>query len=390
MDFYQQALELQDETIEYRRYLHMHPEPGSFETETAAYISNRLAALGVEHLVLPCNAVIGYIRGATARKCVALRADIDALMTQDECDTAYRSINPGVSHVCGHDFHIASLLTAAKLLQKQKSTLNGTVKLIFQNSEERPPSGAAMLVKDYAIMDGVDAIFALHIVNTLDAGDICVQSGARMSGSMNFYVDVYGKGGHGATPNDCIDPILASCAMIMNLQSIVSREIPPGEAVSITVGKICGGTEHNSVANAVRFEAAIKSLNADLRDQIRASVHRILTATAETYRCNINVKYTEFGQPLINDAALSALAERSAAEQFGAEHVVRCPPWPVSEDFTKYLDYAPGLYAFLGGRNVGKGLSLPNHHPAFDADESALAVGAAIYAAFAYDYLNQN
>lgn len=390
MDFYQKALALQNESISYRRYLHMHPEPGSFEVATAKYISDRLSEFGVEHQLLPCNAVIGYIRGDKPGKCVALRADIDGLMTQDACNKPYQSVNSGVAHACGHDFHIAALLTAAKLLQEQKRALSGTVKLIFQHSEERPPSGAAMLVKDYAVMDGVDAIFALHIMNVLDAGDICVQAGARMSGSMNFYVDVHGKGGHGATPNDCIDPILASCAMIMNLQSIVSREMPPGEAASITVGKIMGGTEHNSVANDTHFDAAIKCLNADLRKPIKASVHRILTTTAETYRCSIDVKYTEFGPPLINDAKLSALAERSAANQFGSEHVVNCPPWPVSEDFTKYLEKAPGVYAFLGGRNVEKGFILQNHHPAFDADESSLAVGAAAYAAFAYDFLEQN
>lgn len=390
MNFYQRAITLQNESISYRRYLHMHPEPSSFETKTAQYISDRLSDFGIEHQVLPCNAVIGYIRGQSSEKCVALRADIDGLMSQDASNKLYQSRNPGVAHACGHDFHVASLLTAAKMLEEQKSSLNGIVKLIFQHSEERPPSGAAMLINDYGIMDDVDAIYALHIMNILNVGDICVQAGARMSGSMNFYVSVHGKGGHGATPNVCVDPILASCAMIMNLQSIVSREMPPSEAVSITVGKITGGSEHHSVANDTYFEAAIKCLNADLRDQIKASVDRILVSTAETYRCKIDIKYTEFGPPLINDTNLSALAERSAVKQFGPEHVVTCPPWPVSEDFTKYLNKVPGVYAFLGGRNEKKGFVLQNHDPAFDADEASLAVGSAAYAAFAYDFLMQD
>lgn len=387
MDFYHPALAIQDETVAFRRYLHQHPEPSGAEENTARAVAWELEACGISCERLPCNAVIARIEGGRPGKTVALRADIDALMVEDQCGKPYQSQNPGVCHACGHDFHAAALLSALKLLNGVKDQLRGQVLGIFQHSEERPPSGAQELVERYGIMDGVDGIFGIHVINKLNAGDVSVQAGPRLAGSMNVYVDIVGKGGHGAMPQDCIDPILASAATIQNLQSIVSREISPIDGVSLTVGKIQGGTTHHSVANEVHFEAAIKCLNAGLREQIKSSVLRIVQSTAETFRCTARIQCTQFGVPLVNDRRLSAMAEKSAAEQLGPQHVVQCDPWPVSEDFTKYLEKVPGVFALVGGRNEQEGLTLQNHHPAFDVDESALASAAALYAGFAFDFL---
>lgn len=386
MDFYQRAGQLQNEAVEYRRHLHRHPELSGQEVQTAAWIADKLASFGIPCRIVNGHGVIGQIEGAGKGRYVALRADIDALGSEDRCGTEYQSVNPGVCHACGHDVHMASLLTAARMLNEVKDQLPGAVRLIFQPSEERPPSGADEMIEAGA-MDGVDAVFGAHVVTFLNAGDVNVQAGPRLSGSMNFYVDVIGKGGHGAMPQYCVDPILAASAMIVNLQSIVSREMDPADNVSVTVGRIQGGTAHNSVADSVHFRAGIKSLNADAREHIRDSVRRIIECTAQTYRCKVNIEMTPFGKPLVNDAALSALAERSAAAQLGAEHVVNCAPWPVSEDFTHYLDLAPGVYALVGGRNEARGFTLQNHHPAFDVDESCLQTAAAVYAGFAFDYL---
>ena len=386
MNYYKRALEIQADAVKYRHHLHKHPELSGQEFETAAYIASILDSFGIQNQIVNRHAVVGLISGKGSGKCVALRADIDALASEDKCGASYQSVHPGVCHACGHDVHTAALLSAARMLQESSHDFPGQVKLIFQPSEERPPSGAAELIAAN-VMDGVDAIFGTHVVNFINAGDVSVQAGPRLAGSMNFYVDIYGKGGHGAMPHECIDPIVAAAAVIMNLQSIVSREMNPADSVSVTVGKIEGGTAHHSIAESVHFRAAIKSMNADIRDQIAASVRRIVETTAETYRCTAKIEMTPFGKPLINDAALSKIAEQSAAELLGKTHVITCAPWPVSEDFTKYLEYAPGLFALVGGRNEEQGFVLQNHHPAFDVDESALAAAAALYAGFAADYL---
>ena len=388
MNFYSRAGQLQEETVKYRRHLHRHPELSGQETETAAWIAEKLTTFGVPCRIVNGHGVIGQIEGAGHGRYVALRADIDALGSDDRCGKEYQSVNPGVCHACGHDVHTASLLTAARMLNERKDELNGAVRLIFQPSEERPPSGAEEMIRAGA-MDGVDAVFGLHVVNFLDAGKVSVQAGPRLSGSMNFYVDMIGKGGHGAMPQYCIDPILAASAAIVNLQSIVSREMDPADNVSITVGRIQGGTAHNSVADSVHFRAGVKSLNADVRDQIRNSIRRIIESTALTYRCEAKIEMTPFGKPLVNDKALSAFAEKSAAAQLGTAQIVNCNPWPVSEDFVHYLDYAPGVYALVGGRNEARGLTLQNHHPAFDVDETCLQTAAAQYAGLAFDYLTE-
>lgn len=387
MNYYKRALEIQADAVKYRRHLHMHPELSGQEFETAAYIASILDSFSIQNQIINQHAVVGWITGKAPGKCVALRADIDALASEDKCGTTYQSVNAGICHACGHDFHTAALLSAARMLHESSDHFSGQVKLIFQPSEERPPSGAAELIEHH-IMDDVNAIFGTHIVNFINVGDVSVQAGPRLAGSMNFYVDISGKGGHGAMPHECIDPIVAASAVIMNLQSIVSREMNPADSVSITVGKIEGGSTHHSVAESVHFEAAIKSMNADIRDQIIESVGRIINLTASAYRCTSKIEMTSFSKPLVNDEVLSMIAEKSALEQLGAEHVIHCAPWPVSEDFTKYLDFVPGVFALIGGRNESLGYTLQNHHPAFDADELALASAAALYAGFATDYLN--
>lgn len=388
LDFYGRALADLDRAISERRYFHRHPELTSEEQETAAEIARLLRADGIECECLQCHAVIARIRGTKPGKTVMLRADIDALEIQEETGLPYASENPGISHACGHDYHIASLLSCARILNSMKDELAGEVRLLFQPAEEKPPSGARILLDEYNILDGVDAIFGAHVYNSIPVGDISVQAGPRLAGSMNFYVDIHGKGGHGAMPQACIDPIVAASATVLNLQSIVSRELPTAADTSVSVGMIYGGKTHNSIASDCHFEGAVKTMNAELREHIRESIERIIRSTCETYRCRADIRFTGFGSPLVNDTALAEIAEQSIGKAIGPEHVIRCAPWPVSEDFTYYLEKVPGIYALVGGGNPEKGYIHPNHHPAFASDEGAIAVAAAAYAAFARGYLN--
>jgi len=384
---YRRAMADWPRAIEEQKFFHMHPELSGEECRTAGAIARILESESIPCEVLCCHAVIGRIVGALPGKCVMLRADIDALEVQEETGLEYASVYPGISHACGHDYHIAALLSAARILNSVKDSLHGEIRLLFQPAEEKPPSGAGILLREYHILEGVDAIFGAHVANFLPAGMVNVQAGPRMAGCINFNADIYGVGGHGAMPQDCVDPIVAASAVVLNLQTIVSRELPTGANTSISVGTIHGGKTHNSIASEVHLTGAVKTMNAELMDGIQEALSRIIRLTCEAYRCRAEVTFPTIGKPLINDTALSALAERAIGEAIGKEKVVCCDPWPVGEDFTRYLDKVPGVYAFIGGRNTETGCVLSNHHPAFRADSKAILAAATAYAAFAAAYL---
>lgn len=374
------------ETIAIRRHIHKHPELSGHEVNTSGLVEKQLDQWSISYRRIPGNGVLGIIDSGKPGKTVGLRADMDALPIQEKSNAEYRSLVDGAAHVCGHDCHTASLLTAARILNEIKDSFPGKVHLIFQPAEEGKGCGADEMI-EYGAMDGVDAVFGVHMLNDIEAGHVSVQEGPRMAASLRAFIEIKGRGGHGGTPHKCVDAIVTGSAVVMNLQTIASRELNTLDSAVISVGTFHGGTVFNAIAETVELGLTIKFFNPQLADKLAESITRIVENTVKAYRAECNIRIEAYLRPVINDKGLSTLAALSAKKILGDEGPVTCPPLSASEDYSSYLERAPGVFAFVGGRNESRGLIQPLHHPSFDVDEIALEVAPAIHAQFAVDFL---
>jgi amidohydrolase len=379
-----------DYIVEKRRYCHQHPELSWKEEKTTAYIEAELKAMGIETRRFEGKTgVIGFIRGGKAGRTVALRADIDALPIEEHADVPFVSENKGVMHACGHDCHIAMLLGAARILLDLKKELSGTVMLLFQAAEETC-HGAEYYVKE-GILEGVSAIFGIHIWGTLDAPMINVEAGGRMASCDNFKITVRGKACHGSAPHLGIDAIAASSSIIMNLQTFVSRKNNPLNPLVISVGTIHGGNAFNIIADKVEMEGTVRTFSRELRKDIESTMRGIIENTAHALGAEAELEYWQFPGPVINDhEELNRIARGAAVKLFGEEGLAPLEKMTGSEDFAYYMEKIPGIFAFIGARNPAIGASFSNHSDKFKVDECALHRGAALHAQFAYDYLREH
>jgi len=382
------ASELEGYSVKLRRYFHQNPELSLEEYKTASKIAEILSQFGIDvKTVAEGRGVIGLLKCKGDGKTVALRADTDALPIQEENQVPYKSKVPGVMHACGHDAHIAMLLTAAKILVEFKDKLNGNVKFIFQPAEE-VGEGAKMMIRDGAL-ENVDFIMGIHVWGSLDVGKIGLRSGAFMASGDFFEVIVKGSGGHGASPHLTRDPITASTAIINNIQTIISREIDPLNSAVISVTKIHGGEAYNVIPEKVSFGGTIRTLKEEVRRKIHERFTEMITEVSKAYRCEAEVKVMEKFAVTINDPSMIALIRRISVELVGEDNVIEHPPVMGSEDFSYYVQKVPGAFIPLGVRNEEKGIKYPHHHPRFNIDEDALPIGSALYASTAIALLRE-
>ena len=387
MEVRQLAERIQPELVELRRYFHMHPEPSFEEVNTANKIVQELTELGIAVKRLAKTGVVGTLTGGKPGKTVALRADMDALSIHEDTGLEFASKNEGFMHACGHDCHVTCLLGAAKILTELKDEISGTVKFFFQPAEEIA-QGAKAMVQDGA-MEGVDAVFGMHVLGELPVGSVNITAGPRMASADIFKITVMGQGGHGSAPHQGVDAIVAGAAIVMNLQTIVSREINALDPVVVHVGKLVSGDRFNIIASQALIEGGNRTFNPDVRERLPEIMKRIVDSTAAAFRASAEMEYTWGCPPLINDDYLAQMAQGTVRKLFGEEGLIDMPQMTGSEDFPFYADKAPGVFAFLGVGNKEKGIGWPLHHACFDVDEGALEIGAAVYAQFALDYLGQ-
>lgn len=386
MEIYEKAQEYLSETIAFRRDLHTHPELSAQISRTADKVTEKLKEWKIPYTILPGNGIIAAIKGCKKGRTVALRADMDALPIQEISDKPYRSVNSGIAHLCGHDCHTASLVTAARILNEKKETLKGEVRLIFQAAEEDDGCDARMMIRGGA-MDHVDAIFGVHMYSDIDVGQISVDEGQRMAASFSVDIEITGKGSHGGSPQLGIDAVVCASAIVMNLQTIVSREISPFASAAITVGKFNAGASSFAVSEKAELGLTVKYYDPEMTGLLKESITRIVENTAAAYRAVCRITIKNFFNPVINDPELSKIAEKSAQKILSGKEIRKYPPWCATEDFSEYLTKAPGVFAFIGIRS-GTDFCLPPHNPGFDVDENALAVASALYAQFAVDFLS--
>ena len=348
-----------EEFISWYHEFHQIPELGFEEEKTTELICEKLTAMGIHPLRLDPTGVTAYI-GPHDAYTVALRADIDGLRVSEDTDLPFQSKHPGKMHACGHDGHIAGLLGAASILKEMESELTVRVKLIFQPSEENT-KGAKHIISQ-GILEDVDEIFGLHLFSDIKAGEISVEPGARMAQTDRFSITFIGKGGHAAKPHQCVDATVMAADFVMNIQTIVARELDPIEGAVVTVGSLKSGTQYNIISGKAVLEGTCRSYSEIVAQHLQDAIRRRAEAVADSYGGNVKIAYEQGSHPpVLNDEA----------------HIA---PLMLGEDFSWYQKEVPGVFAFAGCGTPGR-KCYPNHHPKFEIEESALADGVLLHLA---------
>ena len=389
MNIREQAEKYNDYIVEQRRYFHRHPELSFEEKETTAAIKRELESMGIAVETFPdYYGLIGTIEGAEKGPVVMLRADIDALPSCEKTGLPFASENTGRMHACGHDAHISMLLGAARILCDMKGELRGTVKLMFQSAEESC-HGAEYYVEKGCLKD-VDVIFGMHIWGTLEAPLMNLESGGRMASCDNFKITVRGTSSHGSAPHLGHDAIVAAASIVMNLQTFASRSNDPLNTLVVSIGTVHGGQRFNIIANEVTLEGTVRTYSRELRESIDKKLEHIISLTADALGCTAALEYSRFPGPIINEHEdINRIAKDAAVKLYGEEILTDMPKLTGSEDFAYFMEKVPGFYGFIGALNPKLGITYSNHSDKFTVDEDALHRGAALYAQFAADYIEE-
>ncbi|MFZ4542985.1 MAG: M20 metallopeptidase family protein [Saprospiraceae bacterium] len=367
------------DVIANRRYIHQNPELSFEEVQTGRFIAQKLHEMGIEfaHGIAE-NGVVALIKGRNpAAKVIALRADIDALPIMENNEVPYRSKNEGVMHACGHDAHTASLLGVAKILHELKDEFEGTIKLIFQPGEEKSPGGASIMIEEGVLENPApELIIGQHVHPPLHAGKIGMRPGIYMASTDELYMTVTGKGGHGAMPQECIDPIAISAQIIVALQQIVSRLADPTLPSVLTFGKINStGGATNIIPNEVKLEGTFRTMNEEWREKAHKQMKKLAIGIAESFgaACDFNIV---IGYPMLfNNEILTEQVRRFACEYLGEAQVELLPIRMTAEDFAFYAQKIPACFYRLGTGNPSKNITAPLHTANFDIDEDSLLTG---------------
>lgn len=364
-----------DAMIKVRRHLHMYPEVSFHEEQSARYISSVLQEYGIVHRtgVGGGFGIVATIDSGKPGPNVAFRADFDALPLDEASAVDFRSRNPGVMHACGHDAHAAMLLGFGHVLSRNTDLFSGRVTLLFQPAEELPPGGAAPMM-EAGCMDGVNRIFAMHVEPSLEVGTIGVCPGPYMAASDMFSFTISGDGGHGSRPQDAKDVLSAACDSVGMINTIVSRRVPSDESVVISVCNIHAGTSYNILPSTITFAGTVRTFERSRADMVRGALEQAVAGVCASY--GVDYTYTfEYGYPvLVNDAQCTAMV-REAVASLQDIRVVEIPPSTVAEDFTYYLNKAPGCFFRVGVRNEAAGCVHLLHNDRFTLDETAMSVG---------------
>jgi len=373
-----------EEVVAIRRHLHQHPELSYQEVETGKYIAAKLQEWGIPHQHgIAENGVVGLLQGKGAQSpVVALRADFDALPIEEANEVPYKSQNPGVMHACGHDVHTASLLGTAKILKTLEKEWSGTVKLVFQPAEERLPGGASIMIREGVLDNPKPAmIFGQHVHPPLEAGKVGVKAGPYMASADELYVTVHGRGGHGALPQDCIDPIVITAHIITALQQVVSRRADPTVPSVLTFGKITSdGGATNVIPNSVSLLGTFRTMDEPWRAEAHQIMEQMATQMAQAMGGSCDFKIMKGYPYLINDVPTTELVYQEAQEFLGASQVVPLPIRMTAEDFAYYSQRVPACFYRLGTGNEALGITSPVHTNTFDIDESSLELSTGLMA----------
>lgn len=370
----------EDEMIAIRRHLHANPELSLEEFNTSALVADKLAGWGYAVTRgLVKTGVVGTLTKGDSTRTIGLRADMDALPIVETTGLPWASGTAGKMHACGHDGHTTILLAAAKYIASDACRFNGTVHLIFQPAEEAF-GGADLMVKEGLFTRfPCDRIFGLHNMPGLPAGRLGFYAGNFMASADTVKITITGYGGHGAHPERTIDPIVAGAALVMGLQSIVSRNVPPGETAVVSVGTFHAGIASNVIPESVEMELSVRAMKPEIRDLLIRRIHELADLTVKSYGATSQVEVYDSYPVLTNSEAETDFARELALEVFGRDGVLETiSPMNASEDFAFMLRERPGCYFLLGNGEAGKG-SCMVHNPGYDFNDDIISIGATLF-----------
>ena len=387
-DIISQSREIHEWIVEKRRAIHRHPELMYEEFETSRLVQNTLSELGIEYEKdIAVTGVVGLV-GNGEGPCIALRADMDALPIHEEADVEFRSEIDGKMHACGHDCHTAMLLGAARVLKDNESEINGTINLIFQPAEEGGAGGKMMREQGVLEDPDVERIFGLHVSDKLPTGTLASKEGTLLAATSSIRILVSGNGGHAAMPHLTVDPVVTGSKIVVELQTLVSRELDPLESGVISITMANAGSATNVIPSSMEVQGTIRSLTSDGITRLQQRVREVAEAIAMANRCIAEVTFpgNDF-PPTVNDGECWELGRISAGEILGEECVSEMGSIMGGEDFSYYTQVIPGCFSFLGVGNPEIGAVYGVHHPKFKVDEDALSLGTAIHVNTAFKAL---
>ena len=359
--------------IEWRRRLHKHPELSFEENETTEFLVEELGKLPGVIIERPCRTgVVAVLRGKSAGRTIALRADIDALPITEKTDLPFASEREGVMHACGHDGHTAMQLAALSILSHESSSLSGEARFIFQHAEELPPGGAAEL-EALGIMNGADEVYGLHLSSLFPTGKFGVRSGALTSATDRFDINVIGKGGHSAYPESCVDPVVIAAEIITALQTIVSRSVKAVEPAVVSVCMVNGGSAYNIIPGSVSITGSTRTFSRETREWLPEKIRTIAESIAAAHGGSVEFSFSRGYASVINDRKLTENSREIIERTFGKDAVLEIDPLMPGEDFSALEKDCPGFFVELGAGSSG--CTFPHHNSRYLMDENALGYG---------------
>jgi len=390
INFLREAQDLFEYTRDLRRDFHMHPEIGFKEIRTGNIVSRELTNLGIEVKTgVGQTGVVGLLEGKASGPVVLLRFDMDALPIQEETGAEYASVTDGVMHACGHDGHIAIGLTVARILNKHRDEFNGIVKLMFQPAEEGLGGAERMILDDVLIKPVPDVALALHLWNEKPVDWIGIVPGPVMAAADTFTVRIIGKGGHGAVPNLCNDPILAASQVVNLLQGIISRNVSPLKSAVVTVASIHGGEAFNVIPSEVELKGTIRSFEPTIRELVIQRMHQIVENVTRAMNCESKIDIKLITPAVNNHPDVTRRVQQVAEQLLVGDQLDFKSVTMGSEDMAFVLQQIPGCYFFIGSANKDRNLDASHHHPKFDFDETILPKAVGLMVASTLEFLDK-
>lgn len=380
--------ELFDKVKGYREHLHAHPELSYEEFATMEYVSEKLTELGIQHEKgFGKTGVVALIPSPLASdSCIALRSDLDALPIHEENDVPYRSQKPGVMHACGHDVHTAILLGVAEIIHSNRHYLKQTVKLIFQPGEEKNPGGATLMIEDGVLANPkVERMYALHVFPDMVSGEVGFRKGLYMASCDEIHLTIHGRGGHGALPEKCIDPISIGALIVTNLQQVISRHGDPKIPSVLSIGHFEAIGATNIIPDKAILKGTFRTMNEAWRTKAHQLIENIIDTTCTAHGAKFELNLSKGYPCLINDSDTTDLLQEKAKIILGNSSVHELDIRMTSEDFAFYSQHVPVCFFRLGVRNEQAGIVYNVHHPKFNIEPTSLITGMQILAASCFD-----
>ncbi|MCK3684363.1 M20 family metallopeptidase [Maribellus sp. YY47] len=377
----QYASKIEDEVIENRRYLHKHPELSFQESNTSAFIKQKLEEMKVEWISVANTGIVAFIKGKLSDETVVLRADIDALPIKEENDIDYSSENNEVMHACGHDVHTASLLGTIKILNSIKHEIKGNIMCIFQPAEEKLPGGAKQIIDSGIFNDKkIKAVIAQHVMPSIETGKIALREGKFMASMDEITICVNGKGGHGAEPHNTIDPVVIASNIVITLQQLVSRNSNPNIPTVLSFGKFHANGSFNVIPKKVILQGTLRTFNETWRNKAHEKIKAIASSIAESMGANCDIHINKGYPFLINDKKISNNVCNHIKKYVGNKNFLEPDLWMASEDFAYYSQKYPSAFYLLGVGNKKKNITSALHTSTFNIDEDVLEISTGLMA----------